>query len=156
MHSRWTWRLLALPGVAWLSIFFLVAFYAVVCVAFGNENTLSEPVPFWNPLDWNVGYVLEVLRDIWHGGQYLTVFLRTFAFVGIALGLSLLIGYPVAYYAARHTGRWRGLVLLALVLPFWINYLMRMLAWINLLAPGGYAARFLAPQVGSSSCIKRQ
>jgi ABC-type spermidine/putrescine transport system permease subunit I len=143
MHSRWTWRLLALPGVLWLSIFFLVAFYAVVSVAFGNQNTLSEPVPFWNPLDWNVGYVLEVLRDIWHGGQYLTAFLRTFAFVGIALGLSLLIGYPVAYYAARHTGRWRGLVLLALVLPFWINYLMRMLAWINLLSPNGWGTKVL-------------
>ena len=72
MHSRWTWRLLALPGVAWLSIFFLVAFYAVVCVAFGNENTLSEPVPFWNPLDWNVGYMLQTLENIWHGEQFLT------------------------------------------------------------------------------------
>lgn len=138
MGSRWTWRLLALPGVAWLAVFFLVAFYAVVSVAFGNQNTLSEPVPFWNPLDWNVGYVLAVLRDIWGGGQYLTVFLRTFLFVGVALALSLAIGYPVAYYAARHAGRWKGLLLLALVLPFWINYLMRMLAWINLLSPGGW------------------
>ena len=67
MRSRWTWRLVALPGVAWLAIFFLVAFYAVVCVAFGNQDTLSQPVPFWNPLDWNVGYVLEVLRNFWHG-----------------------------------------------------------------------------------------
>ena len=41
MHSRWTWRFLALPGVAWLSVFFLLAFYAVVAVAFGNQNTLS-------------------------------------------------------------------------------------------------------------------
>ena len=66
--SRWTWRLLALPRVsAWLSIFFLVALYAVVAVTFGNQDTLSNPVPFWNPLDWNVGYVLEVLKNIWHG-----------------------------------------------------------------------------------------
>jgi putrescine transport system permease protein len=138
MGSRWTWRLLALPGVAWLSIFFLVALYAVVSVAFGNQNSFSAPVPFWNPLDWNVGYALGVLRDVWSGGQYLTVFLRTFVFVAIAMAVSLLIGYPVAYYAARHTGRRRGLVLLLLVLPFWINYLMRMLAWINLLSPGGW------------------
>jgi spermidine/putrescine transport system permease protein len=143
MASRWTWRLLAFPGVVWLGVFFLVSFYAVVAVAFGNQNTLSEPVPFWNPLDWNVGYVLEVLRDIWHGGQYLTVFLRTFAFVAIALGLSLAIGYPVAYYAARHAGRWRGLVLVGLILPFWINYLMRMLAWINLLSSDGWGTRVL-------------
>ncbi len=57
VESRWTWRFLALPGVAWLSVFFLVSFYAVICVAFGNQNTLNEPVPIWNPLDWNVGYV---------------------------------------------------------------------------------------------------
>ena len=144
MSSRWTWRFLALPGVVWLSVFFLIAFYAVLAVALGNENTLSEPVPFWNPLDWNVGYFLEVLRNIWHGDQYLTVFLRTFAFVAVAMALSLAIGYPVAYFTARHAcGRWGATVLILLVLPFWINYLMRMLAWINLLSPNGWATSFL-------------
>jgi ABC-type spermidine/putrescine transport system permease subunit I len=43
----------------------------------------------------------------------------------------------VAYYAARHAGRWKGFILVALIVPLWINYLMRMLAWINLLAPDG-------------------
>ncbi|MDX6540095.1 MAG: spermidine/putrescine transport system permease protein [Gaiellales bacterium] len=143
MQGRWIWRALALPGVAWLSLFFLVAMYAVLSVALGNQNTLSEPVPFWNPLDWNVGYLLETLRNIWHNGPFLKVFLRTVAYVAIAMGLSLAIGYPVAYYAARHAGRWRAAVLLLLVLPFWINYLMRMLAWINLLSPGGWGTRFL-------------
>ena len=85
MGSRWTWRLLALPGVLWLTVFFLLAFYAVVAVAFGNQNTLSEPVPFWNPLDWNVGYMLATLENIGQGEQFLTVFVRTFVFVGIAL-----------------------------------------------------------------------
>jgi len=141
--TRWTWRLLALPGVAWLSVFFLVALYAVLAVAFGNQDTLSQPVPFWNPLDWNVGYVWEMLKNIANGGQFLTVSLRTIEFVAIAVGLSLLIGYPVAYYTARHAGRWRGLVLLGLILPLWINYLMRMLAWINLLAPDGIGSRTL-------------
>jgi len=143
MESRWTWRFLAVPGVAWLSLFFLVAFYTVLCVAFGNQNTLNEPVPYWNPLDWNVGYALQVLENIWNGEEYLTVFLRTFGYVLIALAISLVIGYPVAYFAARHAGRWRGVLLLLLILPFWINYLMKMLAWINLLSPDGLATRFL-------------
>jgi spermidine/putrescine transport system permease protein len=143
VQSRWTWRSLAFPGVAWLSVFFLIAFYAVISVALGNQTTLSEPVPFWNPLEWNVGYLLYVLRDIFSGGQFLTVFLRTFYFVGLALALSLLVAYPVAYYTARHAGRWKALILVALVLPFWINYLMRMLAWINLLAPDGLGTRLL-------------
>jgi ABC-type spermidine/putrescine transport system permease subunit I len=143
VESRWIWRVLAVPGVVWLSVFFLVAMYAVLSVALGNQNTLNQPIPYWNPLDWNVGYLLETLRNIWHNGPFLKVFLRTVAFVAVAMGLSLLIGYPVAYYAARHAGRWRGLVLLLLVLPFWINYLMRMLAWINLLSPGGWGTSFL-------------
>jgi len=143
VEGRWFWRLLALPGVFWLSIFFLVAFYAVLAVAFGNSNTLNEVVPFWSPIQWNVGYFLAVLENIWNGEQFLTAFLRTFAYVGIAIAISLLIGYPVAYFAARHAGRWRGLLLLALVLPFWINYLMRMLAWINLLAADGWGTKVL-------------
>jgi putrescine transport system permease protein len=137
MGSRWTWRLVALPGVVWLSVFFLLAFYVVLAVAFGNQDTLTQPVPHWNPLDWNVGYVIDTLENFWQGGPFLKVSLRTIEFVGIAVALSLLIGYPVAYFTARHAGRWKGAILLALILPLWINYLMRMLAWINLLAPDG-------------------
>jgi len=129
--------------VVWLSVFFLVAMYTVLCVALGNQDTLNQPIPFWNPLDWNVGYLVDTLKDFWNRGPFYTVFVRTVVFVFVAMGLSLLIGYPVAYYAARHAGRWRGLVLLLLVLPFWINYLMRMLAWINLLSPDGWGTRFL-------------
>ena len=71
MGSRWTWRLVALPGVVWLSVFFLCAFYAVLAVAFGNQDTLSQPVPHWNPLDWNVGYVVDMLDNFFHGGPVL-------------------------------------------------------------------------------------
>jgi ABC-type spermidine/putrescine transport system permease subunit I len=143
VRSSWLWRTLAIPGVAWLALFFLVSFYAVLCVAFGNQDTLSQPVPFWSPLDWNVGYVLSVLGNIWHGGLFLTVSLRKLEFVAIAMALALAIGYPVAFNAARHSGRWLGIVLLALIVPFWINYLMRMLAWINLLSPDGWGTKVL-------------
>jgi len=69
--------------------------------------------------------------------------MRTSVYVGVASTLCLLIGYPVAYYLARHAGRWRGLLLGLIVAPFWINYLMRMMAWQNLLAVDGYVNRFL-------------
>ncbi|HEY2602528.1 MAG TPA: ABC transporter permease [Thermoleophilaceae bacterium] len=143
MRARWRWGALALPGVAWLSLFFLVAFYAVIAVAFGNQDTLSQPVPFWKPWDWNVGYVIDTLKNFVHNGPFLTVSLRTIEFVVIAIALALAIGYPVAYFTARHAGRWKGLVLVMLIVPLWINYLMRMLAWINLLAPGGLGSKFL-------------
>jgi spermidine/putrescine transport system permease protein len=53
------------------------------------------------------------------------------------------IGYPVAYYLARLAGRRRGLLLALVLAPWWINYLTRMLAWINLLQPDGYVNRAL-------------
>ena len=56
-------------------------------------------------------------------------------YVAASLALCLLIGYPVAYYISRHAGRTKSLLVALLVLPFWVSYLMRMLAWVNLLAP---------------------
>jgi spermidine/putrescine transport system permease protein len=143
MGSRWIWRALAVPGLVWLAVFFIVAFYAIISVGLGNVTTLYEPVPHWNPLDWNVGYIWQGLEAVLPGGDTWDTFLRTIIYVVVAVALSLAIGYPVAWYAARHAGRWRGLVLVLLVLPFWISYLMRMFAWTNLLAENGYGSRAL-------------
>jgi spermidine/putrescine transport system permease protein len=141
--NRWIWRALALPGLAWLILFFIVAFYAIMSVGLGNVTTLYEPVPHWNPLDWNVGYIWAAIKAVVPGGQTWSVFLRTLVYVVVAVVISLAIGYPVAWYAARHAGRWRAPVLVLLALPFWISYLMRMFAWTNLLDTNGYAARAL-------------
>lgn len=143
MYPPWFWRALAFPGIAWLVVFFLAAFYVVLAVAFGTFNDFFEPVPFWNPLDWNVGFLNQVLQGLGPGDPFGRVFLRTIAYVSIAVAVSLAIGYPVAYFVARRAGRYRGLLLVLLVLPFWISYLMRMLAWVNLLAEDGYATRLL-------------
>jgi spermidine/putrescine transport system permease protein len=143
MAPRRIWTLLALPGVAWLALFFLVAFYAVMSVGLGNVTELYQPVPHWNPLDWNVGYLWQAIKDVVPGGRTWDVFARTLIYVVVAVAISLAIGYPVAYYVSRYAGRWRGLLLVLLVLPFWISYLMRMFAWTNLLANGGYAADVL-------------
>ena len=130
--------------MGWLLVFFVVAFYAVVSVGFGNVNTLYQPIPYWNPLDWNFGYMIEAIQSVLPGGQTWPVVVRTAIYIGAAITLSLLIGYPVAYYASRHAGRWRGLVVVLLILPFWISYIMRMYAWTNLLAPDGYGSKLLS------------
>ncbi|MDA0180132.1 ABC transporter permease [Solirubrobacter phytolaccae] len=141
---RRAWAILAVPGMAWLAAFFLVAFYAVVAVGLGNITDVYDPVPHWNPLDWNIGYLLQALEDVLPGGRTWPVFVRTLAYVVVAVVLSLAIGYPVAYYVSRYaTGRSKAALLILLVAPFWISYLMRMFAWTNLLAEGGYAADVL-------------
>ncbi len=130
--------------MVWLAAFFLVAFYAIVAVGLGNITDLYEPVPHWNPLDWNVGYLWQAIGDVVPGGRTWGVFARTLLYVFVAVALSLAIGYPVAYYVSRQAhGRTKAVLLVLLVAPFWISYLMRMFAWTNLLATGGYAAHVL-------------
>jgi ABC-type spermidine/putrescine transport system permease subunit I len=137
------WSVFALPGVAWLVALFIVPIYAVAAVAFGSiDPILRTPEPTWNPLRWDMTAMGRVLERIF-GGDLQATFVRTFAFVGLALVGCILIGYPIAYYVARRAGRWRSLVLVLLVLPFWISYLMRMMAWTNLLQVDGYVNRIL-------------
>ncbi len=134
------WAGLALPGVAWLCLFFLLPLYAILGIAFGRLDPIFlTPRPEWNPLQWNTTSFEFVLDGLFtSGAAFQTVFLRTLVYVVVATALSLLIAYPVAYYVARYGGRWKGLLLAGLVAPFFISYLMRMLSWINLLQDDGW------------------
>src|ERR687897_1860486 len=144
MYRRWLWPAAALPGVLWLVLLFVVPFYAVLGVALGTvDPILFQPVPIWNPLEWNVGWLTEVLGRLAPGGIWFDVGVRTIVYVLISLALCLLIGYPVAYFTARHAGRWKALILILIILPLWISYMMRMLAWVNLLQEDGYVNDFL-------------
>jgi putrescine transport system permease protein len=141
---RWFWPSFALPGIAWLVLLFLVPTYAVIAVAFGTTDPIFQnPVPAWNPLDWQFDTMRSVLSDLAPGKVFWIVFVRTFAYVAISLAGCLLIGYPVAYYLARHAKRSKAILLVLLIIPFWVSYLMRMLAWIGLLLPDGLVNRVL-------------
>jgi len=142
--TRRLWPLLAAPGVFWLIALFLVPFYAVMAVAFsGVIDIYGEPIPAWNPLDWQFETFKTVLTDS-ISGSFQAVWLRTFYYCFWALLICVAIGYPVAYYTARLAGRRRGLILALILAPWWINYITRMLAWINLLQDDGYVNDFLA------------
>jgi spermidine/putrescine transport system permease protein len=123
--------------------FFVVPIYAILAVAFGGiDPILRTSEPAWSPLDWDTTSMRSILDRVF-GGDLGGVFLRTAWFVALALAGCIAIGYPIAYFVARKAARSRGLVLAALVMPFWISYLMRMLAWTNLLQPDGYVNRVL-------------
>ena len=140
-HDRTTrrlWPALALPGTFWLVALFLVPFYAVMAVAFsGNINIFGEPIPAWNPLDWQFATFRQVISES-VSGPYQAVWIRTATYTVWALLICVVIGYPVAYYTARLAGKRRGLVLALILAPWWINYITRMLAWVNLLQDDGY------------------
>ena len=137
------WAALAAPGAFWLLFFFAVPFYAVACVAFGSIDPIfRDAIPQWNPLNWSFGEFNAVFTSV-TSGPLRGVFLRTIVYVISAMIISFAIGFPVAYYLARHAGQRRMLLLLLIIAPFWVNYLMRMLAWVNLLSPSGLFSRFV-------------
>jgi spermidine/putrescine transport system permease protein len=138
------WVALAAPGVVWLAFFFALPFYAVACVAFGSIDPIfRDAVPQWNPLNWDFSQASSVLSSI-ASGPLRGVVIRTTLYVMIAMATSFALGFPIAYYLARHAGKRRLMLLTLIVLPFWVNYLMRMLAWVNLLSPSGLAQRALS------------
>jgi ABC-type spermidine/putrescine transport system permease subunit I len=138
--------LLSLPAIVWLAIFFVVPGYVLLAIAFGTVDPIFRaPLPAWNPLDWSFTSFSFVFTHLWGEDSFFgPAVLRTVGFVVAAMALCLLIAFPVAYFVARHAGRWRGLVLALLVAPFWISYMMRMLAWVNLLQTDGLANRALS------------
>jgi ABC-type spermidine/putrescine transport system permease subunit I len=144
-YPKGFWQLFAAPATLWLLFLFVLPFYTILSVAFGKIDPIfGTAVPQWNPLHWNSGSMRYVLNQTFlRGGIYQPAFIRTFIYVGAALALCLLIGYPVAYFIARHGGRFKAMLLLALIAPFWISYLMRMLAWVNLLQDEGLVNRAL-------------
>jgi spermidine/putrescine transport system permease protein len=136
------WPTLAMPGIIWLLVFFLAPMYVVLAIVFGQVDPIFRtPVPVWNPLQWDATQFTYVLSRIGPGGAYGPALIRTGVYVLIASVLCLAIAFPVAYYVARLSGRWAGVLLAALIAPFWISYMMRMLAWVNLLQDDGWVNR---------------
>jgi putrescine transport system permease protein len=142
-QRTWLWPGFAVPGLLWLIVLFITPFYAILAVSMGRLDPIlliAEPV--WNPLDWNPRVFADVFREI-TTGQLRVIAVRTIGYVFSATVLSILIGYPVAYFVSRRAGKRKFLYLVLILAPFWINYLMRMLSWVNLLSPDGQVNRFL-------------
>jgi spermidine/putrescine transport system permease protein len=93
-------------------------------------------------VDWQFTTFSKVVTESL-SGPYRAVWLRTASYTGLALLICAAVGYPVAYYAARLAGSRRGLVLALILAPWWINYITRMLAWVNLLQDDGYVNQVL-------------
>ena len=120
--------------------------YVVLAVVFGGVDPVFRTViPVWNPALWSSEQPLYVLSHIvGPNGIFGPALLRTAVYVLVASVLCLLIAFPIAYYVARLSGRWKGLLLTLLIAPFWISYMMRMLAWVNLLANDGLVNRVIS------------
>ena len=141
-RPRWFWAALAIPGSFWLIVFFVLPFYVVVSVAAGVLDPIFQsPIPVWNPILWSGSNFTNLFREL----SFLwPPFARTLVYTAIGSALSLVIAYPVAYFVTRYAGRRKTLFLILLISPFWVSYMMRMLAWIDLLQVNGYVNKTLS------------
>jgi len=125
-HRQFTPYLLLAPGILWLSVFFVVplGFLAYQSLQSGNFDIGYS-------FTWAWGNYWDALRN-YHGQ-----FIRSLEYAGIATLLALFLSYPVAYWIAFRGGRWKNLLLLFIVAPFFVTYLIRTLAWETILADHG-------------------
>jgi ABC-type spermidine/putrescine transport system permease subunit I len=144
-HNRFFYMLLAAPGIIWLAVLFIVPFYDVVSIAAGRLNFLTEsPVAVYNPFDWSHANLVDTWHSLFGATSFLLpIMWRTLWYTAVASALCLVIGYPAAYFVARFAGRRKAMFLVLLIAPFWISYMMRMLAWIGLLQTNGYLNKAL-------------
>ena len=125
-ENRFASAFLLPPGV-WLLLLFVIPLVLVLALSFGYTDDLGEAI-YSTRLD---NYERLVDPD------YLPVLFRSVGFALAAVVICLLIGYPVAYYIARFGGRWKNLLIALVVLPFFVNYLIRTYAWIAMLGDDG-------------------
>lgn len=147
MNSRRYLLALGLPGLIWVALFVSVALYALLAIAVGSLDPLVlTPVPAWNPLHWSSQWLTQIGTDLKpFSGEDWVVFQRTCIYIAIALVGCIVVGYPVAYYTAVRAKRSKGLILALLVAPLLVSYMLRMLAWVGLLAPTGWVNAVLVP-----------
>ena len=130
---RWlTPYVLLAPGLAWLAIFFLaplgfLAYQSLQSGSFDFGYTFS-----W---DWS---------NYWDAiSTYRGHLVRSFVYAGLATIIAFVVSYPLAYWIAFRGGRWKNLFLLAIIAPFFVTYLIRTLAWQNILADQGMVVGIL-------------
>ena len=135
-HKGLTPYLLLAPGMLWLTLFFLVPMGFL-----GYQSLQSGLFPHFH-FTWEWSNYSHVLRSN-HDGGYRDQYLRSFLYAGIATLACLVLAYPLAYWIAFRAGPWRNLFLLFIIAPFFVTYLVRTLAWLNILADQGPVVRIL-------------
>jgi spermidine/putrescine transport system permease protein len=131
-HKGLTPYLLLLPGIVWLALFFLapLGFLGYQSLQTGNFETGYT-------FDWAFSNYTDAISE------YHEQFVRSFVYAGIATILALLVSYPLVYWIAFRAGRWKNVFLILIVAPLFVTYLVRTLAWLNILADEGPVVGFL-------------
>jgi putrescine transport system permease protein len=141
-HSIFNGRnaVIAIPYI-WLLLLFLLPFIFVLKIS------LAEPImaipPYTSLLKWSDSWLPSIAASLdsylflFSDSLYIKAYLSSLKIAIISTILTLIIGYSIAYSVARAPTRWRGILLMLVILPFWTSFLIRVYAWIGILKTEG-------------------
>jgi spermidine/putrescine transport system permease protein len=115
------------PGLLWLVIFFAIPLVNQLNVSLQTGDPETGYV-----FDWAFSNYTEAIKD------YDTQFIRSVGYSATATILCLIIGFPLAYFTAFKAGRYKNLILLLIILPFFVSYVLRTVAWQQILSDNGW------------------
>ncbi|MFP5252873.1 MAG: ABC transporter permease [Actinomycetes bacterium] len=133
-RSGRTGYLLLLPAILWLVVFFAIPTVQLVATSLYDPAGSLET---GYVMAWEFGNYAEVVST------YSTQILRSFGYAAVATVLALLLGYPLAYAIAFKAGRWKNLMLIMVIAPFFTSFLVRTLAWKSILSDNGFIVETL-------------
>ena len=125
---------LLIPGMAWLVFFFVIPLGSLFLTSLERPLGSGPSAGYTSALRWQ-NYTEAI-------SKYDTEFLRSFWYAGLATIVCLIISFPLAYFIAFRAGRWRNLLLVLIVAPFFCSFLIRTYAWKTILADDGFITTF--------------
>jgi len=140
LQRNWRRLILIIP-FGWLLIFFLAPFFIVLKISVA-QTIISSP-PFTPMIEWvedgvmHIRVVIDNFAYLWEDDLYVTTYLNSLKISSVSTMLCLLIGYPIAYAIVRSSHTTKHVLLMLIILPFWTSFLLRVYAWMGILADQG-------------------
>lgn len=128
--KKWVPYLLLLPGLLWLVVFFVVPMLTLL-----SQSLQTGSIDTGYTLTWHWQTYTDAFSLYW------PQFLRSFIYAFVATAMALLIGYPLAYTIAFKSGKWKGVLLVLVIAPFFTSFLLRTLAWQTILSSNGIVVK---------------
>jgi spermidine/putrescine transport system permease protein len=128
MFSRAYRAAITLPPLLWVAVFLLVPYVLLLCYSFWSVSPSQVIVHSWT---------LDNYRELFRMNVYLQTLFRSMWIAARVMMVSLLLGYPLAYYLSFHAGARKDLFYQLVIIPLWVSYLVRAYAWKTILGSDG-------------------
>lgn len=148
LSNKW---LISGPPIVYLALFFAIPALIMVVASFRFPGELGGLAPLFGTGDPDelAGLTLENYQRFFTDAIYAELFFKSFCYAAVTTLLCLLLAYPLALTIARSAKRYREVLVLLVILPFWSNFLIRVYAWMIILGPQSAFARMFDTLLGA-------